>query len=59
MIEIHKFQKVLNVFNIENLKSVDNDFNLDKIHADVFNNNYKIEINYFYYMKFVLDNINL
>ena len=49
----------MNVFNIEDLKSVDNDFNLDRIHVNVFNNNYKTEIDYFHHMKFTLNNINL
>jgi len=49
----------LNVFNIENLKLVNNDFNLDEIYVNVFNDNYKIEIDYFCHMKFILDNINL
>ena len=43
-IEVREIQKTLNIFNVDQDKSVDNDVYLRRIHLDLFNDDYQFQI---------------
>ena len=40
-IEVHEIQKTLNIFNVDQDESVDNDVYFKRIHLDLFNDDYQ------------------